>query len=261
MEPVVVKISGALTGDSGSIDLLARYVTDSLQNGTPIVLVHGGGKQINTLSERLAIPIVQHEGRRVTTPEAMDVLLYTVGGMVNRTLVADLRSRGLHAVGLTGADGDLTTAHRRKPLRIGENLVDFQQVGELDSVNPKLLTDLLQSGYLPVVACLTWSAQDGMLNINADTFAIAVALALRSKELVMLMEPEAVQNAHKESITTLDRSQCDAGIREGWIRDGMIPKLHTGFQAIEKGVNQVRLTNPNGLATNSGTLLLSNSTP
>jgi acetylglutamate kinase len=255
MEPVVVKISGGLTDDPESIDLLANFVRSASEKHIPVVLVHGGGKQINALCQQLGVDILQLEGRRVTTPETLDVLLYTVGGLVNRSLVSDLRCRGISAVGLTGADGELTTARRREPIRIGENLVDFQLVGELENVDPKLIYELLKSGYLPVVACLTWSKDYGLLNINADTFAIALAVSLSSTELVMLMEPEAVLNEDKEPISRMSVSQYAMGVRDGWIRDGMIPKLQTGFQAIKHGVNTVRLTNARGLSSGGGTLL------
>ncbi len=256
METILVKISGALSDDPAALDLIADYILKLRQNGVAVILVHGGGKQINTLSAKLGVEITQIEGRRVTTPEALEVLLYTVGGTLNRGLVSDLRQKGILSVGLTGGDADLTTAHRRKPLRINNMDVDFQLVGEIDEVNPSLLQMLLQAGYTPVVGCLTWSAEEGLLNINADTLSIKIASALGCSELVMLMEPESVLDAEKKRIPEMTPSYRDRGVLEGWIKDGMIPKLHTGFQALGNGIKRVRLTNPSGLFVDSGTILI-----
>lgn len=258
MEPVLVKISGGLTDNPDAVTSIVSYVKRCKEASQPVVLVHGGGKQINALSQLLNLDIVQLEGRRVTNRDAMDVLLYTVGGSVNAGLVSVLRKENIESVGLTGADAGLTTSRRREPLSINGKSVDFQLVGEIESVNPRILNLLLENEIVPVIGCLTWSSNEGMLNINADTFAIKIASALGCKELVMLMEPEAVLDETGKFVGTMNASERDSGIELGWIKDGMIPKLHTGFQAIESGITQVRLTNPTGLLNGRGTLLRSN---
>ncbi|MCH8496010.1 MAG: acetylglutamate kinase [Balneolales bacterium] len=258
MEPVLVKISGGLTDNPDAVASIVSYVKHCREASQPVVLVHGGGKQINALSQQLNLDIIQLEGRRVTNREAMNVLLYTVGGSGNAGLVSVLRKERIESVGLTGADAGLTTSRRREPLSINGKSVDFQLVGEIESVNPKILMLLLDNDIVPVVGCLTWSEDDGMLNINADTFAIKIASALGCKELVMLMEPEAVLDESGKPVDSLTSKERDNGVEQGWIKDGMIPKLHTGFQAIESGITQVRLTNPTGLLNGRGTLLRSN---
>ncbi|MEN9840096.1 MAG: acetylglutamate kinase, partial [Bacteroidota bacterium] len=132
---------------------------------------------------------------------------------------------------------------------------DFQLVGELDSVNPSILHTLISAGVVPVIACLTWSDEHGYLNINADTFAIAIANALSADELVFLMEPEAVLDAQKSPISRLTKTDFLDGVSQGWITDGMRPKLETGFNALESGIKSVTLTNPAGLAAQKGTTL------
>jgi acetylglutamate kinase len=204
---------------------------------------------------QLGIPVMQVAGRRITTPETMDVLLKTVGGSLNRGLVSDLRSRGLSAIGLTGADGGITTSHKRPPLVIDGVETDFQLVGELDVVDPSILHTLISAGVVPVIACLTWSEEHGYLNINADTFAIAIANALRADQLVFLMEPEAVLDAEKTPISRMTKTDFIAGVSQGWITDGMRPKLETGFNALESGIKSVTLTNPAGLSKHKGTRL------
>jgi acetylglutamate kinase len=252
MGMTVLKLSGSLSDDPVSLDLVCQYISE---HKSQVVVVHGGGKQINEMCAQLGIPVMQVAGRRITTPETMDVLLKTVGGSLNRGLVSDLRSRGLSAVGLTGADGGLTTSHKRPPLVIDGVETDFQLVGELDAVDPSILQTLLAGGYVPVIACLTWSEEHGVLNINADTFAIAIANALSADELVFLMEPEAVLDAEKTPISHMTKTDFFAGVSQGWITDGMRPKLETGFKALESGIKSIKLTNPAGLAQQKGTIL------
>jgi acetylglutamate kinase len=283
MEPVVVKLSGGLTESREAIGHLCDWlkkvqepgsggsVSSELSSKTKshsspgsatttkanpgVTIVHGGGRQINALSEQLGIPVRQVAGRRITDRDTMDVLLATVGGTVNRKLVSEMRRNGLRAVGLTGADGGLTTAVRREPLEIDGETIDFGYVGHILSVQPEILQTLMEQRYVPVVACLTWSEEEGMLNINADTMAIEIAGSLFAGELVMLMEPEAVLDADLKPIASLTFSEFQQGVKDGWISAGMRPKLETGFRAVRSGLERVRLTNPEGLAGGAGTIL------
>lgn len=248
----VLKLSGSLSDDPASLALLCDYIS---QQSSQVVVVHGGGKQINEMCTQLGIPVMQVAGRRITTPETMDVLLKTVGGSLNRGLVSDFRTHGINAVGLTGADGGLTTALKRPPITIDGVETDFQLVGELDAVDPSILRALLLGGCVPVIGCLTWSAEHGYLNINADTFAIAIANALSADELVFLMEPEAVLDADKAPLSSLTHAEFTQGVAQGWITDGMRPKLETGFKALNSGIKSVILTNPVSLAQHKGTRL------
>lgn len=248
----VIKLSGSLSDDPTSLDFLCDFIR---HKPSQVVVVHGGGKQINEMCKQLGIPVLQVAGRRITTPQTMDVLLKTVGGSLNRGLVSECRSRGIHAVGLTGADGGLTTSHKRPPLMIDGVETDFQLVGELDEVHPAIIYSLFSNGFVPIIGCLTWSKEHGYLNINADTFAISIASALNADEIVFLMEPEAVLDAEKQQISHLKKSDFLDGVEQGWITDGMRPKLETGFKALESGIMSVKLTNPAGLASQKGTTL------
>src|SRR5699024_6174038 len=132
----------------------------------------------------------------------------------------------------------------------------FERVGEFEDINPELVMTLLEKQFIPVIGCLTWSEADGILNINADTFAIHLARACGCAEMVMLMSPPAVLNGNQQPIAQLDTETWKAGLKEGWIVDGMQPKLQTGFEALENGISKVILTNPDGLEQNNGTLLV-----
>lgn len=253
MSRILIKLSGNIIADANALGKLAEYIHIRRGNGDQVVLVHGGGRQINELSRRLDLPVQQVAGRRITDESAREMLLYTVGGRANRELVASLRSNDISSVGISGVDGELTTAFRRPPLEVDGKTVDFGLVGEMASVDQALAEHLLTGGYVPVIGCLTWSAKEGILNINADTFSICIALALRVRELIMLMDPPAVRDGTGMSIPEIHRADWQRGLQEGWITDGMKPKLQTAFEALAKGLTSVLLANADSLAAGGGT--------
>lgn len=250
MGPSVLKLSGGLSDQPEALDQVAAHIREA---AGPVVIVHGGGKQINALSEKLAVPVRQVAGRRITDAATMEVLMHTVGGSVNRGLVSDLMARGIDAIGLTGADGGLILGRKRAPLRIDGQEIDFGLVADIEFIRTDLLETLFKAGLTPVVACLAWSPDHGHLNINADTVAITVAAAVKASMITFLMEPEAVLDADRQPIPLMTESRFQEGVSAGWITDGMRPKLETAFKAVAKGIAEVRLTNPAGLASGGGT--------
>lgn len=256
MEYIVIKISGSLTDHPQQLDAISSLVVQLSAHGDRVCVIHGGGKQINELSHRLGISPVQIEGRRVTDSSTLEVLKYTVGGAVNKNIVQNLRTYGIKAMGMTGADAHLTTAHRRAPLNINGTEIDFGLVGEIDSVDISILEQLTGSDVVPVIGCLTWSPYDGILNINADTFANSIAVALKASKMIILMEPESVRGADGTSIGKLSHSDFQTGKSEGWITEGMVPKLKTAFEALKGGVPIVRIGNPMGILEQKFTQLI-----
>lgn len=261
MDTILIKLSGNVLADENALGKLAEYVVEQKKQNKRIILVHGGGRQINDLSKRLKLPVQQVAGRRITNDESREVLLYTVGGKANRELVAFLRACSIAAVGISGIDGGLTTSSRRPPMDIEGEPVDFGLVGEMESVDIALPEHLIKGGFVPVIGCLTWSPDEGILNINADTFSIRISLAMEVSELIMLMDPPAVLDADQKPISTMHRSDWQRGLREGWVKDGMKPKLTTAFEALDKGLPSVRLTNADTLAAGGGTMIVADEAP
>lgn len=257
MSTILIKLSGNVIAEKNNLKKLAGFIHDSHKKGDRVILTHGGGKQINELSNRLDIPVQQMAGRRITDEKTREILLFTVGGSANRELTAQLRKHGVHSVGISGIDGALTTAIRRPPIMIEGKKVDFGLVGEINNVEPGLLLHLMKGGYVPVVGCLTWSAEEGILNINADTFAISLSLAIKADQLIMLMEPPAVLDEKKEPLNNMNYDDWQRGLRDGWVKEGMKPKLQTAFSAIEKGLPSVLLANMDTLLAGGGTRLSS----
>ena len=259
MEPVIFKISGSLTDSPSQMDAIITLVQQKLDQNEPPIIVHGGGKQINELSNRLGIEVIQHEGRRVTDVETLQVLKYTISGSVNCDIVSKLRSKNIMSVGFSGVDGNLTTSERRPAIEIQGNMIDFGLVGEITKIEPKLVHLLLENGFVPVIGCLTWSKNDGILNINADTFSNQLAMATGAKELIMFMDIHAVLDENKHPISKLSFAEFQDGKRKGWIRDGMIPKLHTGFESLKNGIPIVRIGSPIGFQSGISTQLIGES--
>lgn len=255
MEPLLVKISGNVVDDIDALGNVIAWVRDQQSSGVPVVVVHGGGRQLNEFSARMGIETVMIEGRRVTDHETLELVVAVLGGLVNKSIVASFRAARLSAVGITGVDGNLTTSHKRPPIRVQNEMVDFGYVGEIDTVDISLVGQLLSGGFIPVVGCLTWSPADGVLNINADTFSNKLASALHASCMYAVMDVEAVLDRDKQPLASINHHDFHHGVQDGWIAAGMIPKLTNAFKAVESGVAKVILTNAKGLLAGKGTLV------
>ena len=247
--PWLQKFSGALVvvkyGGNAMIDdeLKRAFAEDMVflrQVGLKPVVVHGGGPQISSMLDRLGIESEFRGGLRVTTPEAMDVVRMVLTGQVSRELVGLLNAHGPHAVGLSGEDGGLFQARRRHAYVDGEP-VDVGLVGDVVKVNPGAVQDLLDAGRIPVVSTVAPDMDDPtqVLNVNADTFAGAVAGALKAKRLLLLTDVPGVLDKSKKLIPELSVKDARKLIADGTISGGMIPKVETCIYALEQGVQGV----------------------
>ncbi|MCS7083217.1 MAG: acetylglutamate kinase [Bacteroidetes bacterium] len=235
MEPVVIKVGGEVLEAEERLQALWKGVGFWWARA-PVVLVHGGGKQATDLAHAIGHRPRFVEGRRLTTDLDLRILLWTVCGELNRRLVAQAQSVGLPAVGLSGADGGLLQVRRRPPQQTASGLVDFGYVGDVWGVRPGLLYTLLRAGYLPVVAPLGIDAEGQLYNVNADTVAVEVALALRSQALLWLAASEGVWDEVGRPIQRLSTHRAQEGLKAGWIRDGMRPKIEAALRAATEGL-------------------------
>lgn len=240
---VVVKYGGNAMVDDALKAAFAQDVAFLRYAGLRPVVVHGGGPQIAAMLDRLGLQSEFRGGLRVTTPEVMDVVRMVLTGQVGRELVGLLNQHGPVAVGLSGEDAALFGARRRGTHVDGEE-VDLGLVGDVETVNPGAVQDILDAGRIPVVSTVAPDLDvDGqVLNINADTAAAALAVALKAHKLVMLTDVEGVYADWPDRDSLLS-SLTVAGAQELLTRvdAGMIPKLEACIRAVEGGVPQAHV--------------------
>lgn len=243
---------GALEREATARDLVEQ-IEVLHQVGIRVVLVHGGGTQSTELAKALGAETRFVEGRRVTDAKALEVAAMVLNGAVNTHLLAVCRSVGLPAVGVSGIDAGLIQARKRPPVRVGGEMVDYGFVGDVESVDPKVLTDLMDAGYVPVVSPLS-AAEDGtVLNINADTIASALAVALQAEKLLFLTGAPGILERADDPGSLVSYTDL-AGLRrlkdEGGLLRGMLPKTSAIEAAIQGGVRRVHILShdlPDGL--------------
>ena len=210
----------------------------------PAVVVHGGGPQATDLARRLGHEPRIVAGRRVTTDLDLDVALYVMRGSINARLVASAQASGVRAVGVSGADGGLVGVVRRPPRVVDGETVDFGHVGDVVRTDPTLVLTLLASGFTPVVASVCADRAGNLYNVNADTVALELAVALGASRLVLVAESGGVFRDLADpasQIAHLTPEAIEAGEREGWIAGGMRPKLEVARAALSRGVPEVRV--------------------
>ena len=227
-------------------DLKRAFAQDMVflrQVGLRPVVVHGGGPQINAMLDRLGIESEFRGGLRVTTPEAMDVVRMVLTGQVSRELVGLLNAHGPHAVGLSGEDGGLFQARRRSAIVNGQS-VDVGLVGDVVQVNPGAVLDLLDAGRIPVVSTVAPDIDDPtqVLNVNADTAAAALAVALGARKLIVLTDVEGLYASWPDK-TSLVRRLRAAELADllPTLDSGMRPKMEACWRAVEGGVGRAHV--------------------
>ena len=238
----VVKYGGHAMVEASLRDSFARDITLMRYVGIRPVVVHGGGPQIDTLLERMGVVSERIDGLRVTNEETMDVVEMVLGGKLNSEIVSLICTHGGRAVGLSGKDDGFLLAEKidRMTTKAGRE-VDPQRVGRVVDVRPGLLTQLLDGGFIPVVAPVAVDAAGRSLNVNADTVAGAVASALKAQKLVLMTDIEGVRGRDGEVASSLSATEIQALIDDGVIAGGMIPKVLCGLEALAAGVSKVHI--------------------
>jgi acetylglutamate kinase len=233
---VVVKYGGNAMSDDALREAFAEDVVFLRYAGIRVVVVHGGGPQINAQLDRLGIAREFAGGLRVTTPETMDVVRMVLVGQVQREIVGLVNAHGPFAVGLSGEDGRLMTATRRPGLVDGEE-VDIGLVGDIVDVDAGVIDGLLADGRVPVVASVSRGDDGGVYNVNADTAAAAVAVALAADKLVVLTDVAGLYRdwpSTEDVLSRLTDVELDA-LLPG-LEEGMVPKMEACLRAVRGGV-------------------------
>jgi len=219
---------------------LLRYV------GIQVVVVHGGGPQINTALQKMGVGSTFVAGLRITDEATMDVVEMVLGGQVNQEIVGLICHQGGRAVGLSGKDDGFIRARKLDVVRAkdrtgDEHVVDPGRVGEIRHINPEILDHLVRSGFIPVVAPVGVDEEDRSLNINADTVAGKIAEAIKAEKLILLTDVDGVRSADGTMVRSLTAGDAERMIDQAVITEGMIPKVRCGLDALAGGVKKVHM--------------------
>jgi len=273
----VVKIGGELVQDLAVLDDMAQDISLLHQIGIRIILIHGGGPQATELAKKLGIAPRIVEGRRITDEETLEVTKMVFAGKINHEILTVLRKHGAMSVGLSGIDGDVVIARRREPVEVvdretgARDNVDFGHVGDIVSINVELLRVLLDNGYIPVISSLADDGQGNILNINADTVASRIAVAVQAYKYITMTNVGGILTDLDDPstrISYISQKQARELIENGTIRGGMVPKIKECIHAVENGVKRVHILDGTAAdsllievftRTGNGTMILSDS--
>ncbi|MBV5265630.1 acetylglutamate kinase [Pinisolibacter aquiterrae] len=245
---VVVKFGGHAMGDEALGKAFAEDITLLKLSGLNPVVVHGGGPQINAMLAKLNIKSEFAGGFRITDRATVDIVEMVLAGSINKEIVQTIQEAGGRAIGLTGKDGNMVTVTRLKrtvvdPDSMIEKVVDLGFVGEPKEVRTEVLEVLKKSDIIPVLAPVCPGEDGETYNVNADTFAGAIAGALKASRVLFLTDVPGVLDANKQLIKELSRAEAQRLIDEGVITGGMIPKVETCFEALDRGVEAAVILN------------------
>ena len=243
-ETIVIKYGGHAMGAEDLAKAFARDVVLLEQTAINPVVVHGGGPQIATMLKRLGIQSEFAAGLRITDAATIEIVEMVLAGSINKQIVGYINSAGGKAVGLCGKDGNMVRARKVTRSVIDpdsriERVVDLGFVGEPEKVDTTMLDQVIGRELIPVLAPVATSANGGTFNVNADTFAGAIAGALKAKRLLLLTDVPGVLDKSKSLIQELSVTDARKLIADGTISGGMIPKVETCIYALDQGVEGV----------------------
>jgi acetylglutamate kinase len=241
---VVIKYGGHAMGDRAAAEDFAEDIVLLEQSGIKPIVVHGGGPQIGAMLTKLGIKSEFAAGLRVTDAATVEVVEMVLAGSINKQIVGWIGAEGGKALGLCGKDGNMVVARKATrsvvdPDSNREMPIDLGFVGEPEKVDRSVLDAVLKAELIPVLAPVAIGADGETYNVNADTFAGAIAGAMGAKRLLLLTDVPGVLTRDKQLIPELTVEECRRLIADGTITDGMIPKIETCIYAIEQGVEAV----------------------
>jgi acetylglutamate kinase len=243
----VIKAGGAVFGDAELTRALMEQVAILHYLGVRVVMVHGGGPQLDALTEALGVPTRMVQGRRITDERSIDATSMVLNGLINTRVLALCRDLEIDAVGLSGVDAGLVLAHRRAPVKLdpGDSAaVDFGLVGDIDRIDTSVIRKHLDHALMPVISPLSADARGQLLNINADTVAAAIGAALQAEKLILCTgAPGILDDAADPGsvISYTDLAGLERLRRAGKIAAGMLPKARAIEDAIRGGVRRVHV--------------------
>ena len=238
--PVVLKLGGELIDTSEGLDRIATLIAQAAAQ-RPVVVIHGGGREIDSELARAGLDKRVVDGLRITDQATLDVVVGVLAGRVNTRLVAAVTRAGAPAVGLTGADDRIGLCRRASPYRaLDGNTADLGLVGQpLPTEAPRLLDRLRRAGYTPIVACIGVTQDGQLLNVNADMLAAQLAVNLEVNQLIILGATAGVLDSNGQSLIRLDDADVEQLVASGDITAGMVAKLDACRLASRSGVNSV----------------------
>ncbi|OUT75987.1 MAG: acetylglutamate kinase [Betaproteobacteria bacterium TMED22] len=237
---IVIKYGGNAMIDEDLKQSFARDVVLLKLVGMHPVIVHGGGPQISNMLDRLGKDGTFVQGMRVTDKETMDVVEMVLGAHVNKDIVSLINKAGGAAVGLTGRDGGLLRAKKLHMESEGEQL-DLGQVGEVESVDPGVISTLEMQGFIPVVAPIGYGDNGEAYNINADLVAGKLAMVLNAEKLILMTNTAGILDKNEQLLTGVSPVDIDRLVEDGTIFGGMLPKISSALDAARSGVNSVHI--------------------
>ena len=237
---IVIKYGGNAMIDEDLKQSFARDVVLLKLVGMHPVIVHGGGPQISNMLDRLGKDGTFVQGMRVTDKETMDVGEMVLGALVNKDIVSLINKAGGAAVGLTGRDGGLLRAKKLHIESEGEQL-DLGQVGEVESVDPGVISTLEMQGFIPVVAPIGYGDNGEAYNINADLVAGKLAMVLNAEKLILMTNTAGILDKNEQLLTGVSPVDIDRLVEDGTIFGGMLPKISSALDAARSGVNSVHI--------------------
>ncbi len=259
----VIKAGGAVFGDAAGTRSLIEQIAILHHLGIRVVLVHGGGPQLDQMQRSLGIEPRMVKGRRVTDDRTIDATTMVLNGLINTRILAACRELGVDAVGLSGVDSGLVRAHRRAPVSVDGESVDYGFVGDIVSIDAAVLRKQLDAGLMPVVSPVSSDDSGTVLNINADTVAAAIGAALGAEKLILCTGAPGILERREDPRSLVSYTDL-AGLsrleQSGSLADGMLPKATAIEAAIRGGVRRVHVISFNArdsvlaeVFTNEGT--------
>ena len=242
-QTVVIKFGGNAMGDQALFEAFAQDIVYLKQSGINPIVVHGGGPQIASMLAKLAIKSDFVHGLRVTDKPTVEVVEMVLCGKINKEIVSAINRQGGKAVGISGKDANLMIAKKITEMPDPQSnlmkAVDIGYVGDPQEVNPHIVEVISKSDLIPVIAPVGISREGETLNINADTFASALAARMQAKRLLLLTDVAGVLDKNKKLIERLTIEEARAMIKDGSISGGMIPKIEGCIEVVEAGVEGV----------------------